>query len=98
MEERYAQIKKEALAFTWACERFSDFLLGLKFSIETDHEPLIPLFTTKHLEEFPVRIQCFRLRMLRFNFNIVYIPGKNLVIANALFRPPQMAPDQHDKH
>ena len=53
-EQRYAQIEKEALTFTWACERFSDYLIGLKFSIETDHKPLVPLFSTKNLDELPV--------------------------------------------
>ena len=55
-EQRYAQIEKEALAFTWACERLSDYLLGMKFYIHTDHKPLVPLFSTKHLEELPIRI------------------------------------------
>ena len=77
VEEQHAQIEKEALAFTWPCEHFSDFLVGLKFTIEMDHKPLIPLFSTKHLEELPVRVQRFRLQMLRFNFNIVYVLGKS---------------------
>ena len=37
-ELRYAQIEKEALAFTWACECLSDYLLGLQFHIYTDHK------------------------------------------------------------
>ena len=97
-EKWYVQIEREALAFTWACECFSDFLVGLKFSIQTDHKPLISLFSTKHLEELPDLVHCFRLRILRFDFNIVCVPGKNLVIADALSRAPLMAPHQHDQH
>ena len=32
-KSRYAQIEKEALALTWACERYSDYLIGLQFNI-----------------------------------------------------------------
>ena len=36
--------------------------------------------------------------MLRFDFNIVFVPVKNLVIADHLSRPLLMAPDQQDKY
>ena len=87
-EQRYAQIEKEALAFTCACERLSDYLMGLTFHVQTDHKPLVPLFTTKHLEELPLRVQRFRLRMMRFNFSMSHVPGKDLLIADALSRSP----------
>ena len=52
--------------------------IGLKFSIETDHKPLVPL---KNLDELPLRVQRFRMRMMRFLFTITHIPGK---VADAL--------------
>ena len=87
-EQRYAQIEKEALAFTWACERLSDYLVGVKFHIQTDHKSLVPLFSSKHLEELLIRIQRFRLRMMRFDFTIAHVPGKELVIADTLSWAP----------
>ena len=77
-ETRYAQIEKEALAFTWACERLSDYLVGLQFHIHTDHKPLVPLFTSKYLDELPIRVQRFRLRMMRYTFTISHVPGTKL--------------------
>ena len=48
-EQRYAQIEKGALSTTWACEKFTNYILGKHFPIEMDHIPLVPLFSTKHL-------------------------------------------------
>jgi len=87
-EQRYAQIEKESLALTWACERFQDFLLGLHFQVETDHKPLVPLFNSKLLDELPLRIQRFRRRMMQFSFTVRHVPGKQLSTADTLSRAP----------
>ena len=96
-EQRYAQVEKEALAMTWVCERFSDFLVGMKeFTIETDHKPLLALMKTKQLDELTPRIQRFRMRMMRFTYQVVFTAGKNLVTADALSRTPTSAPGKEE--
>ena len=87
-ERRYAQIEKEALAATWACEKFSTYVLGMKFLIETDHKPLVPLLGTKHLDSLLPRVLRFRLRLARFDYTIVHVPGKLLYTADTLSRAP----------
>ena len=87
-ERRYAQIEKESLAITWACSKFSDYILGRKFLVETDHKPLIPLLNTKHLDSLPPRILRFRLRLARFDYTVHHVPGKLLYTADALSRAP----------
>ena len=87
-EQRYAQIEKEALAVTWACEKFQEYLLGTSFKVETDHKPLVPLLSSKALNMVPVRVQRFRLRLMRFSFTIVHVPGKELHTAETLSRAP----------
>lgn len=69
-ERRYAQIEKEALAITWACERFSDFLIGIEFYIETDHKALVPLLGSKNLDELPPRVQRLKMRLMRYTYTI----------------------------
>ncbi|XP_049335604.1 uncharacterized protein LOC125802248 [Astyanax mexicanus] len=87
-EKRYAQIEKEALAVTWACERLVSYLQGLHFTLLTDHKPLIPLLGTRGLDELPPRILRFRLRLLRFCYDIQHVPGKKLITADTLSRAP----------
>ena len=87
-ERRYAQIEKEALATTWVCEKFSTYILGMKFLIETDHKPLAPLLGTKHLDSLPPRVLRFRLRLTRFDYSIMHVPGKLLYTADTLSRAP----------
>jgi hypothetical protein len=96
-ERRYAQIEKVVLAFMWACERLSDYLLGMQFHVQTDHKPLVPLFSSKHLEELPLRVQRFRMRMMRFQFTISHVPGKDLTIADTLSRAPVCTPTAADE-
>ena len=66
-ESRYAQIEKEALALTHACERFQEYLIRKSFHLHTDYKPLVPIFSTKSLEELPLRVQRFQLRLFKIS-------------------------------
>ncbi|UYV78630.1 K02A2.6-like, partial [Cordylochernes scorpioides] len=88
-EKRYAQIEKEALAITWACEKFKQYIQGLVITLETDHKPLVLIFTSKNIDDLTPRIQRLRLRIMRYSYKIVHTPGKNLIVADALSRSPR---------
>ncbi|XP_031330692.1 uncharacterized protein K02A2.6-like [Photinus pyralis] len=87
-ESRYAQIEREALAATWACEKFQMYLLGKHFSLRTDHKPLVQLLGTKPLSDLSARLQRFRMRLMQYSYNVEYIPGKKMIIADMLSRAP----------
>ena len=56
--------------------------------METDHKPLVPLLGNKELDQLPPRVLRFRLRLARFDYLIVHVPGKFLYTADALSRDP----------
>ena len=87
-ETRYAQIEKEALALTWALEKFSEYVLGKCVILETDHKPLVPILGRKSLDMLPPRVLRFRLRLMRFHYSIQHVPGKTLYTADTLSRAP----------
>ena len=87
-ERRYAQIEKEAPASTWAREKLATHVLGMKFTLETDHKPLVPLLNSKRLDSLPPRILRFRLRLSRFDYTVQHVLGKELYTADALSQSP----------
>lgn len=52
-EKNYAVIDGKALALTWACERLEQYVLRLRFTLETDRKPLVPLLTTTNRFTMP---------------------------------------------
>lgn len=82
-EMNYGTIEKELLAVVWSIKHFRPYLFGRKFDLETDHRPLVYLFSMK---EPSSRLTKFRLALEEYDFTINYIPGKSNVLADALSR------------
>ena len=87
-EQRYSQIEKEASALAFATERFKDFISGIVVTLETDHKPLLQILGSKLLDELTPRLQRIRLRLMRYSYEVVYVPGRELVLADYLSRNP----------
>ena len=64
--------------------------------IETDHKPLVPLMTTKLIGDLPIRIQRFRIRLMRYNLVVRHVAGKDLNTADALSRSPLSVIEDND--
>uniref|UniRef100_A0A8C4RHI8 Gypsy retrotransposon integrase-like protein 1 n=1 Tax=Erpetoichthys calabaricus TaxID=27687 RepID=A0A8C4RHI8_ERPCA len=84
-ETRYAQIEKELLSITFACERFHQFVSGQAIMIETDHKPLLALFK-KPLNDCPLRIQRMMIKLQRYTLQVTFTPGRWMFTADTLSR------------
>ena len=74
-EQRYSQIEREALAVTWAIERFHLFVYGCHFKVITDHKPLVPIFAKPQANPNR-RIRNWLLKLQSYDKTIEYRPGK----------------------
>ena len=84
-ESRYANIERELLAVVYGCERFHNYLFGRPFTVESDHKPLASIHL-KHLNTSPARLRRMLMRLQPYDLKIVYHPGAEMYIADALSR------------
>lgn len=82
-ERNYSTIEKELLAIVLTTKHFRPYLFGRQFLIETDHKPLVWLFSLKDTNQ---RLIKWRLRLEEFDFKIQYKKGKENSVADALSR------------
>ena len=75
-EKRYSQIERECLAATWGVEKNQHYLIGGRFNLITDHQPLVSLLNNP-LKNAPLRIERMRVKLMGFDFVVKYRPGKN---------------------
>jgi hypothetical protein len=68
-----------------ALKLWRHYLVGQKFELKTDHKSLKHLFTQRDLN---ARQRLWSEFMSEYNFGILYIKGKENVVADALSRRP----------
>ena len=95
-ETRYATNELEALAICYAVKDCHFYLFGGSFTVVTDHKPLLGTFKKDLLDIENPRIQRLCEKLIRYNFDVVYTPGKTHYIADALSRAPYFEPPPHN--
>ena len=75
-ERRYAPIERECLAAIWGTEKYHHYLSGGSFKLVTDHEPLVPLLNNPQ-KKAPVRIERMRIKIMGYDYQAEYRPGKD---------------------
>ena len=84
-ETRYSTTEKELLAILFGIEHFRPYIYGRKFSLFTDHRPLVWLHNMKNPGSKSNR---WRLRLSEYDYTVIYKPGKINSNADALSRNP----------
>ena len=82
-EKRYAKIEKETLSIVFDVERFHEYLYGCKLTAINNHQPLKSIFS-KSIVSCPLRIQKLSLRLQKYEFDLKYLPGKTMLVSDAL--------------
>lgn len=85
-DSNYSSFKLELLALKWAVtEKFKDYLMGVKFTVFTDNNPVAHLRTA----QLGATEQRWVAKLSAFDFDVKYRAGRENVNADALSRLPR---------
>ncbi|KII63191.1 Transposon Ty3-I Gag-Pol polyprotein [Thelohanellus kitauei] len=83
-QKNYSTIDKECCAIVFAVRKFRKYLLGKKFIILTDHNPLVSL---RNLKDPRGRRARWLMELEEFDYEIKHLAGNHNVVADTLSRP-----------
>ena len=85
-QQAYSQIEKETLAVLVTCKKLHQYIFGAKnLLVQTDHKPLETVFK-KDLSNVPSRLSKMILQLKKYNLEVKWFPGKQMIIADTLSR------------
>ena len=83
VESHYANIESELLAIIFACIQFNTYLQGCRFTVQSDHKPL-EMIHLKSMHNVPPHLQRMLLQLQKYDMEIKYKPGSEMLLADAL--------------
>ncbi|GJP83892.1 hypothetical protein CLOP_g13993, partial [Closterium sp. NIES-67] len=92
-ESNYSSYEGEGLAAVWAVELFRPYLQGRKFTLVTDHQPLLWLMTNQTLKDRNAR---WAMHLQEFEFDVKHRPGKDLQHVDGLTRQRQEGDERRE--
>ena len=96
-ERNYGHVEKEGLSLVYATRKFHQYLYGQRFTLVTDHKPLLGLFGENHglPSRSSARVLRWALMLSAYDYRLEYRPGKDHGNADALSRLPlQLKPGE----
>ena len=89
-ERNYAQLEKEALALIFGIKKFHQYLFGRKFTLVTDHKPLMAILASK--KGIPplaaARLQRWALLLTAYDYILEFRPSHEHCNVDGLSRLP----------
>ena len=96
-ETRYAVVELELCGVVWAALKLRMFLQGRKFTVITDHKPLVGVLERALGAQSNRRLVNLASKISHLQFDIKWIAGKANMMADALSRSPVHKPDDQDE-
>ncbi|XP_031332533.1 uncharacterized protein K02A2.6-like [Photinus pyralis] len=97
VQQKYAQIDKEAYSIVYGVKKFFYYLFGRNFTLYTDHKPLVHIFSP--VASLPsltaTRMQHYALFLQGFKYNIKYKNTTKHANADAMSRLPTKSTDNY---
>ncbi|GBN22426.1 Transposon Ty3-G Gag-Pol polyprotein [Araneus ventricosus] len=84
-EKNYAQIEKELLAIVFSFQKYHNLVYGRHVIIQSDHKPLTSI-VNKPMSKISSRLQRMLLKLLKYDYEVQYVPGNQMYLADTLSR------------
>ena len=97
-EGNYAVVELEAVGVQWAILKCRHYLLGTSFKVLTDHKPLVGVMNGRDVDSLSnARLQRICSKLIGYQFEVAYLPGKLNFISDALSRSPVFQPEAEEQ-